>query len=795
MNLVRLIEKGLDLYKKGNFSAAKIIYEQVLSKNARNFDALHLLGIIAAQEGKYSKASELLEKALTVNPNHIYALNNHANALQNLNRIDEAIVTYDKVVKVNPLFSDAYLNRGNALQKLNRHHEAIDSYDKVIKIKPDYAEAYFGRGNAFKSLNHLIEAISDFEKTIALNPKHPQAYNNCGVVHQKENRNDKAVACYEMAIAIKPDYFESLNNLGTTLEEQGYFDEAITCYDKAIKCNQLYGDAYFNRGNAMQKLNRFDDALDSYDKLIEMNPNYYEAYFSRGNVLKSLNRIDEAIANYEKTIELKPDHAQAHNNLGNSLREIHRLVEAINCYEKVIAINPNYEFVNGIKINVQMQLCDWHNLYLQIDLLKSNLEKQREVSSPFPVLSLTDNLELQSLASSIYINKKYPKSSVLDHFVKNNPLRKIRIGYYSADFHNHATAYLMAELFEYHNKARFEIYGFSFGPNLNDEMRQRLSVCFDGFIDVMNKSDIQVAEESRCLGIDLAVDLKGFTHGSRTGIFANRCAPIQVNYLGYPGTMGASYFDYIIADKTIIPQQAQKHYSEKVIYLPHSYQVNDSKRRISDKTFTRQELELPDTGFVFCCFNNSYKILPFVFDTWMRIMKAVDGSVLWLLEDNGVATNNLRKEAVARGVDAKRIVFAKRMRLEDHLARQRNADLFIDTFPCNAHTTASDALWAGLPVLTCMGESFASRVAGSLLYAIGLPELVTETQSDYEASAIELGNNPDKVKAIKEKLEKNRLTTPLFDTRQFTKNIEEAYTKMYERYHSDLPLDHIYIDP
>lgn len=795
MKLVRLIEKGLDLYKKGNFSAAKIIYEQVLSKNARHFDALHLLGIIAAQEGKYSKASELLEKALTVNPNHIYALNNRANALQNLNRIDEAIASYDKAIKVNPLFIDAYFNRGNALLKLNRFEEAIVSYDKVIVINPDYAEAYFGRGNAFKTLNRLNEAISDFEKTIALNPNHAQAYNNCGVVHQKANRIDKAIACYEIAIANKPDYFESLNNLGTILEEQGCFNEAITCYDKAIQSNQLYADAYFNRGNALQKLNRLDEAIESYDKVIEMNPEYSEAYFSRGNAMKSLMRDYEAIADYEKTIHLKPGHVQAHNNLGNSLREIHRLVEAIDCYEKVIAINPNYEFVYGIKINVQLQLCDWRDLYLQIDLLKSNLEKKREISSPFPVLSLTDNLELQSLASSIYVNKKYPKSSSLDHFVKNDPYRKIRIGYYSADFHNHATAYLMAELFEYHDKAKFEIYGFSFGPNLNDEMRQRLSVCFDGFFDVRNKSDIQVAQQSRDLGIDLAVDLKGFTHGSRTGIFANRCAPIQVNYLGYPGTMGASYIDYIIADKTLIPQQAQQHYFEKVAYLPNSYQVNDSKRKISYKTSTRKELELPDSGFVFCCFNNSYKILPFVFDTWMRIMKAVEGSVLWLLEDNAAASNNLRKEAEDRGIDAKRIVFAKRIRLEEHLARQRNADLFIDTFPCNAHTTASDALWAGLPVLTCMGESFASRVAGSLLYAIGLPELVTETQSDYEALAIELGNNPDKVKAIKQKLEKNRLTTPLFDTPQFTKNIEAAYTKMYERYHSDLPPDHIYIEP
>jgi len=341
---------------------------------------------------------------------------------------------------------------------------------------------------------------------------------------------------------------------------------------------------------------------------------------------------------------------------------------------------------------------------------------------------------------------------------------------------------LIAELFELHDKSQFELIGISFGPMTNDEMRQRLEHSFDQFIEAGNKSDIEIAQLSRDLNIDIAVDLKGFTQDLRTGIFAHRAAPIQVSYLGYPGTMGAEYIDYIVADKALIPQAAQQAYSEKIVYLPHSYQVNDRKRAISDKVFTRAELGLPDQGFVFCSFNNNFKILPVTFAAWMRILQAVEGSVLWLFQDNPWAVENLKQEAIKHGIDPSRLVFAERMPSSEHLARHRMADLFLDTFPYNAHTTASDALWAGLPVLTLMGQSFASRVAASLLNAIGLPELMTSTPQAYEALATDLASNPEKLTSIKAKLNSNRLTSPLFDTPQFTKDLEQAYVKIYQDY-------------
>jgi predicted O-linked N-acetylglucosamine transferase (SPINDLY family) len=364
------------------------------------------------------------------------------------------------------------------------------------------------------------------------------------------------------------------------------------------------------------------------------------------------------------------------------------------------------------------------------------------------------------------------------------------VGYFSADFKNHPVAFLIAELFEIHDRSQFETYAFSLAEGA-DEMRGRLHKAFDHFIDAEARSDVEIAQVARDLGIDIAVDLSGFTQDSRTGIFAHRAAPIQVNYLGYPGTMGADYIDYIIADKTLIPPQSQQFYSEKIVYLPNSYQVNDRGRLISVRQFTRTELGLPENGFVFCCFNNNFKILPATFDGWMRILKSVKGSVLWLFQDNPRAVDNLRCEALNRGVEASRLIFAERMPLAEHLARHRQADLFLDTLPYNAHTTTSDALWTGLPVLTLMGESFASRVAASLLNAIGLPELITSSQEEYEALAIELALNPKKLADTKLKLANNRLTAPLFDTPLFAKNLEAAYIEIYKKYQADLQPEHM----
>jgi predicted O-linked N-acetylglucosamine transferase (SPINDLY family) len=491
-------------------------------------------------------------------------------------------------------------------------------------------------------------------------------------------------------------------------------------------------------------------------------------------------------------LSLSPDFAVAWANKGNTLKDLGLYDDAITHYDKALSLSPNIDWVYGDLVDVKLKICSWSDLTPLLEMISKKVIENENVSQPFSILTLNDDARIHKKSAEIYTQSKYPLNSALGKITKLPRNEKIRIAYFSADFKHHPVALLIAELFEIHDKSQFEIYAFSL-VKACDAMRDRLQRAFDHFIDAEEMSDSAVAKLARDNSIDIAIDLSGFTQDSRAGIFSYRAAPIQVNYLGYPSTMGADYIDYIIADKTLVPSESQSHYSEKIAYLPNSYQVNDRGRLISGRQFTKQELGLPENGFVFCCFNNSFKILPSTFGNWMRILKAVEGSVVWLLRDNSRAVENLKKEAQNHGVDPKRLIFADRMPLPEHLARHRQADLFLDTLPYNAHTTASDALWAGLPVLTLVGRSFASRVAASLLNAIGLTELITSSQEEYEALALDLATDPQKIALIKRKLADNRLTSPLFDTPLFTKHLEAAYIKMYDRYQNELPPDHITI--
>ena len=595
------------------------------------------------------------------------------------------------------------------------------------------------------------------------------------------------------SLRLVPDRVSTLTNLSATQIKLKKLAEAKIASEKAVALDIHNAEAYLNLGLIAKEENCLALAIEHFSKALDINPDIEKGFLNKGAVLKELKRYDEALAAYEKALAINPDYAEAWSNKGVTLHELKRYDEAIAHYERALSLQSDLEWIYGDLIHAKMKICSWSDLLEYSENIARKVLANEQITSPFPMLSLIDDSLLHKRSSEIYTRTKYPFNPALGPLLKRPKSQQIRIGYFSADFHNHATGHLMAELFELHDKSQFELVGLSFGPIVNDEMRQRLEKSFDQFVEVGRKSDVEVAKLSRDLNIDIAVDLKGFTQDARTGIFAHRAAPIQVNYLGYPGTLGADYMDYIIADRTLIPLESQSCYLEKVVYLPNSYQVNDRKRLISDRQFTRQELGLPENGFIFCCFNNNYKILPATFEGWMRILKAVEGSVLWLFQDNAWAVDNLKKEAEKQGIVADRLVFAKRLPLPEHLARHHQADLFLDTFPCNAHTTTSDALWAGLPVLTLMGQSFASRVAASLLNAVGLSELITSNQEEYESLAIELAMNPNKLADIKLKLANNRMTTPLFDTLCFTKNIEAAYIKMMERYQKGLAPYHIYI--
>src|ERR1700678_164167 len=712
-------------YTGGKWAEAERVCRRILAARGDCFEALSLLGVIAAQTRRAEEAARLLGRAVAANQHAATAHNNYGNVLKDLGRFEDALDSYERALKLDPGYADVCNNRGDTLQQLGRFEEALDSFEHAVKLKPDYAEAY--------------------------------------------------------------------NNQGNTLQELGRPEAALDSYERALRLKPGFPEAHCNRGNTLRELRRFEDALDSFERALKLKPDYAEAYNNQGNALRGLRRFEDALDSYERALKLNPGFAEAYKNRGNTLRALGRFEEALESYERARNLRPDLDWLYGAWLLFRRHRCEWKEIDPHVGYLIGKIKQQRKATRPFALLALTDSLAIQRQAAQILVDARYPEAPSRPP-LKRRAGNRIRIGYYSADYQDHATSYLMAELFERHDRGRFELVGISYGPDNRDEMRIRLSAAFDHFVDVRTKTDSEVAALSRDLGIDIAVDLKGFTEEARTGIFSRRAAPIQVNYLGYPGTMGAPYIDYIVADPILIPPESREHYTEKIVYLPNSYQVNDRKRRISDKEITRAELGLPPTGFVFCCFNNNFKITPNTFDGWMRILKQVEGSVLWLLEDNETAANNLRREAEARGVEPARLVFARRMPLPEHLARHRAADLFIDTLPYNAHTTASDALWAGLPVLTRIGESFAGRVAASLLNAVGLPELSHATQEQYEAMAVALAGNATRLAELKEKLSRNRLTTPLFDTVRFTKHLEDAYTQMYQRYQAGLSPEHIFVD-
>ncbi len=607
----------------------------------------------------------------------------------------------------------------------------------------------------------------------------------------KAGRLSEARSVYLEILRVNPNHFDSLHLSGVIAIQTNQHESGLRLINRAIKINPNVASAHSHRGNALSRLNRLDEALGSYAKALEIEPNSTEVYANRANLLMMMGRMDEALADYDQALKINPDFAEVHNNRGNLLKSLMRLEEALSSYENAINLQSGQDFLFGTYIHTKMLLCDWASLPELLGSLKNKIEAGERATLPFPLLGLSDEPALQRDAAEIYAKSICHEGRCIKTFKKRKAGRRIHVGYYSADFHDHATMYLMAELFENHDSDKFEFTGFSYGPKKNDGMRKRISKSLGRFVDVREKNDREIAQLSRKLAVDIAVDLKGYTENTRPGIFAEGCAPIQVNYLGYPGTMGADFIDYIIADKLVIPPENQSEFKEKVIYLPNSYQVNDSKRTIAERNFTRQELGLPESGFVFCCFNNNYKILPETFDTWVRILKAVDGSVLWLLKGNTTAVGNLRREAEARGLPGSRLVFADRMPLEEHLARHKVAGLFLDTLPYNAHTTASDALWAGLPVLTCMGRSFAGRVAASLLVAIGLHEMVTTSRAQYEAKAIELASNPAILSELKSRLERNKVSSPLFNSDLFARHIEGAFEAIHSRHQAGLSPENI----
>jgi predicted O-linked N-acetylglucosamine transferase (SPINDLY family) len=684
----------------------------------------------------------------------------HARLLNQRGELAEATATCREILEQQPDHFDALILWAETAARQEDPEQAIQLYTRAINLRPGQATAYYKRGNLLKDRNQMEAALASYDEAVVLDPGYANAFCNRGVVLGILHRPDEALASYDRAIALNP---------GSAL-------------------------AYYNRGDVLRELKRLNEALASYNEAIAVRSDYAEAYCNRGVLLLELKEWDAALLSFNRCIEIDSGIFHAYHNRGHALINMKQHAAAIASYDRAFILDPDFRFLFGTRRHAKMHICDWGELESDVDRLTAGILADARVSPPFAILALLNSAELQHRAARIWAGEEHPAEHSLPPIPRHPTRDKIRLGYFSADFYDHPVAVLSAEFLETHDRSKYEVTAFSFGPDTQDNVRKRLELAFDRFIDVRGKSDQEIALLARSLSIDIAVDLGGHTGSSRTRIFALRAAPIQINYLGYPGTMGAEYMDYLIGDRTVVPDAQQQHYTEKIIYLPNSYLPHDSSRAIANTAFTREDLGLPPAGFVFCCFNSNYKITPETFDSWMRILRRVENSVLWLSRNNPTAESNLRREALLRGVDAGRVIFADRMSsLPEHLARQRVADLFLDTRPYNAHATALDALWAGLPVLTCVGEGFASRVAASLLNAIELPELITATPTQYENSAVQLAASPELLAEIRQKLARNRLNTSLFDTRAFTKHLEAAYTKACERYQQNLPPEHIYV--
>ncbi len=722
-DLEETLYQAVHHHRSGELDRARRLYEKILEIFPEHADALNLLGVIAHQTGNHDKAVQSISKA----------------------------------IRIEPLIPHFYNNLGESLKGRGNLDAAISSYRKALTLQEDFPEVYANMGDCFAAQGKAFRAISCYRKALQQNPDRPEWHCYLGDLYRVQGRTEAAIEAFEKALDIFPEYFDATYNLGMALKENRSLDEAVLCFKRAI----------------------------------QLNPDSFEACNSLGIVLKEQGKLAEAGVCYRKALELAPGFYGIYNNLGNLSKEQGKTEDAIGFYKKALQINP-------VSTNALNQLfrelgnaCSWEELKeltTEMEALNEKAFLTGEKCAEMPQLNVTRCADpAQNLAAarswSRDIEKSIAGSIINFSFNRRKPFQQpITIGYLSNDFRDHATSHLMCSLFGLHNRKDFRIFCYSYGPNDGSFYRKRIEQESDRFVDIRHVSDREAAKKIHNDQVHLLVDLMGHVGKSRLAICAYRPAPVQIAYLGYPGSTGAAFFDYMIADRIVVPKVQEIFYDEKIVFLPNSYQVNDHLQAIADRAVQKEDVGLPGDGLVFCSFSDTYKMEPVLFDAWMSVLRQVSKSVLWLLGGNPLAKDNLKREAASRGVHPDRLIFAEKLSKPEHLSRLKCADLALDTRICNGHTTTSDALWAGIPVIAIQGTHFASRVSSSLLHAVGLPELITQSLEEYQALAVRLAKNPEELKALKKKLEKNRVTEPLFDTPRFVKNLERAYKEIWNIY-------------
>ncbi len=677
------------------------------------------------------------------------------------------------------------LNYAQAAYEQRAYVEAEGICLQVLAVIEDNFDALHLLAVIHAAQGRSEAALAGYERSLALSPDHAQALSNRSVVLHRLGRYDEALASCDRALQSQPDYRDALNNRGAALEALRRPIEALQSYDRALALHPDHADAQNNRGNVLQTLRRYGEAVQCYDRALAVRGNFPQALCSRGDALRALNRFDEALDSYARAIALQPDHADSHYNRALTLQSLKRFDEALQDFDAALSARLDHPYaLNGVAECV-MRLCDWGRRDETAACLAEDVEHAASVVFPFPLANYSSDPVLLRRAAEHFVADGTPLvPPATTHDPARRTDRRLRIAYVSGDFRNHPMSHLIAELFELHDRKRVEVLVVSFGPDDKSPARARIAAAADAFHDVQDRSAEEIAALLTDLQVDVAVDLMGYTQDARPAIFCTRPAPVQISYLGFATTTGAPWMDYVIADPVVLPFEDQAFFTEQIVHLPDTYWVNDRRLRIAERAPGRTDAGLPPNGFVFCCFNNAAKITPAVFDIWMRLLAQVPGSVLWLFSESQTAEANLRKEAQTRGIDPGRLVFAAPAARDEHLARHRLADLFLDTLPYCAHTTASDALWAGLPLLTCKGTTFAGRVAASLLSAAGLPELITTNPADYEATALRLARDPAALAELRRRLEDGRDSCALFDTPRFARHMESAYETRSARWRS-----------
>jgi predicted O-linked N-acetylglucosamine transferase (SPINDLY family) len=680
------------------------------------------------------------------------ALQTQGNRLLQLNQPQAALRYFDQALACDANDAFTLNDRGNALQDLQRFEEAIASYGRALQIKPDFAAAFTNRGNALRALKRLEEALLDLDAALRVKPAFPQA----------------------------------LNNRGNILRDLGRLLEAVSSFDQALALKSDFTLAHCNRGKALLDLRRPREALESFEVAVRCEPEDGESLFGRASALLQLQlRLEQVAVDYDRAADRGIDRTECLVGKAAALAGLKRHGEAVACLAELLSLAPHRDYARGSWLHSRLHIFAWSDLDAQLNELRHFVQQGRRATHPQSLLSLADSPALQLECARVFVRDKYEERDELGPLVRglagSGAGKRIRVTYVSADFCEHPVSHLLVGALERHDRESFEVIGVSLRAGEGGPFEQRVRGAFDRLIEAGERSDREIARHLRELGVDIAVDLMGFTQGLRLGVFAHRCAPVQVNYLGYAGTLGARYMDYIVADEVVIPRGQEAYYSEQVVRLPHCYLPNDDRRAVGHRP-SRGQAGLPDEGLVFCAFTNAYKINPPVFEIWMRLLRESAGSVLWLRGMGAVGRENLQREAQARGVAAERLVFAPHVAsMAQHLGRQALADLYLDTLPYNAHSTACDALWAGVPVLTCAGSSFASRVAASALTALGMPELITHSLEEYERSALQLVREPERLARLRTRVEQQRLSAPLFDTARYTRELEAAYRSMHQR--------------